>query len=134
MTSVHGISVFGGTFPAEIWHSVYTNAEIPCETFSQPAKPIVQAPFYGRYTRGGPTGTSIAGGGGGGKGEELPGQDLVGGYNPNAYAPGVGQEPYAPPPPPSPPPPKPAGGGSTGISGGEESPGGKAAAGGVEGG
>ena len=23
MTSVHGISVFGGTFPAEIWHSVY---------------------------------------------------------------------------------------------------------------
>ena len=134
MTSVHGISVFGGTFPAEIWHSVYSNAEIPCETFSQPAKPIVWAPFYGRYARGGPTGTSAANaGGGGGKGEELPGQDLVGGYNPNAYAPGVGQEPYVPPPPPSPPP-KPAGGGSTGISGGEESPGGKAAAGGVEGG
>jgi hypothetical protein len=35
-------------------------------------------------------------------GEELPGQSSVGGYNPNAYAPGVGQEP-APLPPPLPP-------------------------------
>ena len=26
MTSVHGITVFGGTFPAEIWHSVYAEA------------------------------------------------------------------------------------------------------------
>ena len=56
MTSVHGISVFGGTFPAEIWHSVYANGEVPCETFDEPEKPIVWAPFYGRFTRGGPTG------------------------------------------------------------------------------
>ena len=29
MTSVHGISVFGGTFPAEIWHSVYAERRSP---------------------------------------------------------------------------------------------------------
>ena len=96
MTSVHGISVFGGTFPADIWHAVYTNGEVPCETFSEPENPIVWAPFYGRYTRGGPTGDSIADAARGEEGE-LPGQDVVGGYDPNAYAPGVGQEPYEPP-------------------------------------
>ncbi len=35
MTSVHGITVFGGTFPAEIWHSLYSGAEVPCEEFEQ---------------------------------------------------------------------------------------------------
>ena len=100
MTDVHGIAVFGGTFPAEIWHSVYSNGEVPCQTFSKPAKPIVWAPFYGRYARGAPTGNSSRRPAGRqGEGEELPGQDLVGGYDPNAYAPGVGQEPYVPPPP-----------------------------------
>ena len=29
MTSVHGITVFGGTFPAEIWHSVYSERRNP---------------------------------------------------------------------------------------------------------
>jgi penicillin-binding protein 1A len=136
MTSVHGISVFGGTFPAEIWHAVYENGEVPCETFEEPEKPIVWAPFYGRYTRGGPTGNSIADAARGEDGE-LPGQDVVGGYDPNAYAPGVGQDPYVPPaPPPAPaaPPAEGGGGESAGIEGGEESPGGEAAAGGVEGG
>jgi penicillin-binding protein 1A len=120
MTSVHGISVFGGTFPAEIWHSVYANGEIPCETFSEPKKPIVWAPFYGRYTRSGPTGDSITDAARGKRGE-LPGQDYVGGYDPNAYAPGVGQEPYEPPKPPPAPEPD-ASGGGIGIGGGEESP------------
>ena len=120
MTSVHGISVFGGTFPAEIWHSLYANGEIPCETFSEPKKPIVWAPFYGRFTRGGPTGDSITDSARGKKGE-LPGQDYVGGYDPNAYAPGVGQEPYEPPAPPPAPEPE-ASGGGIGIEGGEESP------------
>ena len=131
MTSVHGISVFGGTFPAEIWHSVYANGEVPCETFSQPEKPIVWAPFYGRYTRGGPTGDSIADTARG-KNGELPGQDYVGGYDPNAYAPGVGQEPYVPPAPPPSPAPEPSGG--VGIEGGEESPGSEGAPGAGEGG
>ena len=132
MTDVHGIEVFGGTFPAEIWHSVYSNGEIPCEKFSQPAKPIVWAPFYRPLPRGAPAGNSPgARRGGEGGGEELPGQDLVGGYDPNAYAPGVGQEPYVPPPA-SLTAAEPAGGGSAGIAGG--GPGGKAAPGGAEGG
>jgi penicillin-binding protein 1A len=131
MTSVHGISVFGGTFPAEIWHSVYANGEVPCETFSEPEKPIVWAPFYGRFTRGGPTGDSIADAAG--KGEELPGQDYVGGYDPNAYAPGAGQEPYVPPAPPPAQEPAPSGG-DEGVGVGEESPSGGAEAGGGEGG
>ncbi len=62
MTSVHGTTVYGGTFPAEIWHSLYSNAEIPCEEFSQPKTPISWAPFYGQFTasapiRGGPSAT-----------------------------------------------------------------------------
>ena len=35
MTSVHGITVYGGTFPAEIWHSLYSGAEVPCEEFER---------------------------------------------------------------------------------------------------
>ena len=35
MTSVHGITVFGGTFPAEIWHSLYTGGGVPCEEFER---------------------------------------------------------------------------------------------------
>ncbi|MFI5028651.1 MAG: transglycosylase domain-containing protein, partial [Solirubrobacterales bacterium] len=50
MTNVHGIEVFGGTFPAEIWHSVYSGAEIPCEEFTKPSAPISWAPFIGQYT------------------------------------------------------------------------------------
>jgi penicillin-binding protein 1A len=125
MTDVHGITVFGGTFPAEIWNSVYSNAEVPCEEFSEPKTPISWAPFYGQYTA-----SSGVGGGGGGKvssaeEEEFeqgtrPGQGAVGGYNPNAYAPGVGQVPTpAPPPPePAPGPPSGGGGGSAGVGGG----------------
>ena len=133
MTSVHGISVFGGTFPAEIWHSVYSNGEIPCETFSQPEKPIVWAPFFGRSPRRGRPATRSPTPARRRRRRRLPGQELVGGYDPNAYAPGVGQEPYVPPP---------AAltaaanrrAAGAGISGGEDSPGGEAAAGGVEGG
>jgi penicillin-binding protein 1A len=102
MTSVHGATVYGGTFPADIWHAVYENGEVPCESFEKPARPIVWAPFYGRFTRGSPTGGSAADAARG-EGGELPGQSAVGGYDPNAYAPGVGQEPYKPPASPSPP-------------------------------
>ena len=51
MTAVHGISVFGGTFPAEIWHSLYSDGEIPCEDFSQPENPITWAPVHRRVHR-----------------------------------------------------------------------------------
>jgi penicillin-binding protein 1A len=102
MSSVHGIIVFGGTFPAEIWNSLYSGAEVPCEEFTEPSQQISWAPFYGRYARSGPNdNSSLSGsGGGGGNGEPPPGTAAVGGYDPNAYAPGAGQEPLPVPPPP----------------------------------
>jgi penicillin-binding protein 1A len=113
MTDVHGIIVFGGTFPAEIWNSVYTNGEIPCEEFSEPSQQISWAAYYGNYTQGGPNdkggGVKTAAAEAKESGEELPGSAAVGGYDPNAYAPGAGQEP-APLPPPLP---------QAGVGGGE---------------
>jgi penicillin-binding protein 1A len=112
MTSVHGITVFGGTFPAEIWHSLYSGAEIPCEEFEQPKNPISWAPFFGKYTASAPRGKGGDGPGGAAEAEadrarEI-GEEVTGGYNPDAYAPGAGQEPT---PVPSPPP-------TAGIDGG----------------
>jgi penicillin-binding protein 1A len=111
MSSVHGIIVFGGTFPAEIWHSLYSGAEVPCEEFTEPSQQISWAPFYGRYARSSPSDNSSlngSGGGGGKSSEPPPGTAAVGGYDPNAYAPGAGQEPYPVPTPPQ-----------SGVSGGE---------------
>ncbi|MBS1842999.1 MAG: transglycosylase domain-containing protein [Actinobacteria bacterium] len=107
MTSVHGITVFGGTYPAEIWHSLYTNAGVKCEEFDEPEEQVEWSPGFGQYTAAAPgtEGAKLKRGAAnepGGGGEELPGQESVGGYDPNAYAPGVGQEP-APLPPPLPP-------------------------------
>jgi penicillin-binding protein 1A len=112
MTSVHGLTVFGGTFPAEIWHSLYTNGEVPCEEFEEPKTPISWAPYYGSFTQAAPSDDDDGAGNGGGDSEEEPppGTAAVGGYDPDAYAPGAGQEPLpAPAPPPS---------GSAGLEGG----------------
>jgi penicillin-binding protein 1A len=103
MTSVHGITVFGGTFPAEIWHSLYSGAEVPCEEFSEPKTPISWAPYYGHFTQPSPHGHSH--GVYGASEEESDrarelGEEATGGYNPDAYAPGAGQEPTPVPPPP----------------------------------
>jgi penicillin-binding protein 1A len=120
MTSVHGITVFGGTFPAEIWHSLYTNAGVKCEEFDEPEEQVEWSPGFGQYTAAAPgtEGAKLKKGAanepGGGE-EELPGQESVGGYDPNAYAPGVGQEP-APLPPPLPPK---YGGPEPGVGGGK---------------
>jgi penicillin-binding protein 1A len=99
MSSVHGITVFGGTFPAEIWHSLYSGGGIPCEEFEQPKQPITWAPYYGRFTQ---SGSADSGGRGAGRGNDPapPGTAAVGGYDPDAYAPGAGQEPAPVPPPP----------------------------------
>jgi penicillin-binding protein 1A len=120
MSSVHGIIVFGGTFPAEIWHSLYTGAGVPCEEFNVPSQKIVWAPFFGRFTAQAPgSGAKGAGGAAGkGGGSPPPGSAAVGGYNPNAYAPGVGQEPAPAPPPPPPPSGGNGGGGNVGVEGG----------------
>jgi len=105
MTAVHGTTVYGGTFPAEIWHALYSGAEVPCEEVSKPTQKISWAPFFGRFTASAPGGGSYAkarGGSGESEAERL-GREATGGYDPNAYAPGVGQEPthvppYKPPP------------------------------------
>ena len=36
MSSVHGITVFGGTFPADIWNAFYSGIGVPCEYFRSP--------------------------------------------------------------------------------------------------
>jgi penicillin-binding protein 1A len=116
MTSVHGTTVFGGTFPAEIWHSLYSNAEVPCEEFSQPKTPISWAPFYGHFTASSASvGSSSSAGDEGEESEaERLGREATGGYDPNAYAPGAGQEPT-----PVPPPPPEYGSGGAGVGGGK---------------
>lgn len=50
MTSVHGISVAGGTFPADIWGQFYSNAGIPCEDFPVPTDSLIVGDFAGDYT------------------------------------------------------------------------------------
>jgi penicillin-binding protein 1A len=97
MSSVHGIIVFGGTFPAEIWHALYAGAEVPCEEFPEPGQKISWAPYYGSFTSSPPGGKSGSGSGKGG-GSPPPGTAAVGGYDPNAYAPGAGQKPLPMPP------------------------------------
>jgi penicillin-binding protein 1A len=118
MTSVHGITVYGGTFPADIWHGVYAGAGVPCEEFEEPEEEIEWSPGFGQYTAAAPGSESsksrkVKGGANGEAGEELPGQSTVGGYDPNAYAPGVGQEP-------APVPPLPGAGPTPGVGGGKE--------------
>jgi penicillin-binding protein 1A len=105
MTSVHGITVFGGTFPAQIWHDYYVDAGVPCHDFTVPTDTVHWSPFFGNYstsssTSGSSTSTST----------QTGGQNS---YNPSLYAPGAGQKPAQSPKPsppkPSPPkPPKPA--------------------------
>ena len=123
MTSVHGTTVFGGTFPAEIWRSLYTNGEIPCEEFEEPETPVSWAPYYGKYTQAG--GYSSDDSYSEEPEEELSddekrkGQEATGGYDPDAYAPGAGQEPTpAPAPAPTPAPGAPPSGGGGGATGG----------------
>jgi penicillin-binding protein 1A len=117
MSSVHGIIVFGGTFPAEIWHTLYSEGGVECEEFTEPSQQISWSPFFGEFTQSNPADRSGAGSGGAGTGSEPPpGTDAVGGYDPSAYAPGAGQEPAPlPPPPPSQP--------QSGVGGGESAPG-----------
>jgi penicillin-binding protein 1A len=128
MTSVHGITVAGGTFPADIWNAFHLNAGIPCEDFPVPEEPIEWSSFFGSYTTSEPTydysdysAEDLNDGddekknqdGGAGGGEES--------YDPDLYAPGAGQEPAPAPTPstPAPDPSPPAGGGGGTIGGGQ---------------
>jgi penicillin-binding protein 1A len=51
MRSVHGISVAGGTFPAEIWNKFMQVAKANrCEDFPKPTTAIRWSPFFGKYS------------------------------------------------------------------------------------
>jgi len=105
MTSVHGRTVFGGTFPAEIWHALYAVGEVPCEEPEEPRGQVVWAPYFGRYTaspassRSRPRSVYEKATENAERAREL-GEEATGGYDPDAYAPGAGQEPTPVPPPP----------------------------------
>jgi penicillin-binding protein 1A len=130
MTSVHGISVAGGTFPAEIWNDFMEVALEECETFPEPEDPVEWIPFNGEYTSsyGSSCSSSSISGAGGDEGaygcssdyddsyEDTSTQEDSSGEDDGAYAPGKGQEPAptpepepkpspSPSPPPAPPPP-----------------------------
>jgi len=110
MSSVHGITVFGGTFPADIWNAFYSGAGVPCEDFSAPAQQIEWSPFFGSYTAAAPDDKKS-------KEPGASGGSAAGGppvYDPELYAPGAGQEP-APIPEPSPGPAPQGVGGGVGV-------------------
>jgi penicillin-binding protein 1A len=125
MSSVHGISVAGGTFPAEIWHDFMGVAlDGNCETFPEPENPVEFIPFNGEYTSSSGSSCSSASiGTGSSEGsygcettEAPPEEPDQSDEDQGAYAPGVGQKPApkpepkpepkpTPTPPPAPPPP-----------------------------
>jgi penicillin-binding protein 1A len=52
MRSVHGITVAGATFPAEIWHDFMNVAHGSyCGDFAPPKEAFSSAPFFGKYSR-----------------------------------------------------------------------------------
>src|SRR4051812_47421033 len=112
MTSVHGIAVAGGTFPAQIWHDYMSVAHgTDCNSFPPPTTPAHFSPFYGDHAANGQR-TSSGGGyyspGTGGTGPPsapptpsppAPGDDGPGGYAPTLYAaPPQGPPQTVPPP------------------------------------
>ncbi|HET8592486.1 MAG TPA: penicillin-binding transpeptidase domain-containing protein, partial [Solirubrobacterales bacterium] len=129
MTSVHGISVAGGTFPAQIWndymqvalHERPVNKGAFCPPFPEPRDPVEWIPFHGSYSSSSSSsscGDSSVTGTGSSEGSYscsgyssssyVPtyggGDDDYGGGDDDyegAYAPGVGQKP-APRPEPRP--------------------------------
>jgi penicillin-binding protein 1A len=123
MTSVHGISVAGGTFPAQIWHD-YTEVALEghCQPFPEPSDPVEWIPFHGSYTSDSSSSyceDSYSTGSGASEGSYSCGSSSSSDYyeyapsteedssdSDGAYAPGRGQDPLPrPEPKPSPAPP-----------------------------
>lgn len=95
MRSVHGITVAGGTFPAQIWHDFMSVAHGSyCGDFTPPTTPFQGSQFFGKYasTGGGNySGGGGSNGGGGGTGGGTGGGGNGGGSRPNgAPAPQTG--------------------------------------------
>ncbi len=130
MSSVHGISVAGGTFPAQIWHDFMSVALDECESFPEPENPVEWISFNGEYSSGYGSSCSSASVGGTGSDEgaygcssessyeSAPTEDDGSDRDQGAYAPGKGQKPAPKPeapepglePAPAPPPVSPGGG------------------------
>ena len=86
MTNVHGITVFGGTFPAEIWHSLYSERRNPLRGIQQAAssrsagrRSSATSPPRRRAATGasGPGGAAEAR-----RDARKIGEEVIGGYNP----------------------------------------------------
>ncbi|HEX6458604.1 MAG TPA: transglycosylase domain-containing protein [Thermoleophilaceae bacterium] len=93
MTNVHGISVQGGSFPAQIWHDYMNVAHGSfCGDFPQPTTPVQWAPFYGHYATTGATGPSYPT-----TGVPAPSAPSTGGTAPGSYK-GYDPRLYASPP------------------------------------
>jgi len=112
MNSVHGVTVAGGTFPAQIWSSFYAGAGVPCEELDVPEQQISWAPFFGTYGSAAPSDRGDEDeddeAENGDRDRDEDGGRENNGYDPDLYAPGAGQ---APAPAPAPPPPASGGGG-----------------------
>ena len=133
MSSVHGISVAGGTFPAQIWNDFMTVAleKYGCESFPEPDDPVEWIPWTSSYTSssGSSCSSSSVSGTGSSEGaygcaapEPVTDTESDDNRDQGAYAPGRGQKPAPgpdkddepepdPEPPPPPPPPVSPGGG-----------------------
>jgi penicillin-binding protein 1A len=96
MTDVHGISVQGGSIPAQIWHDYMSVADPNCGTFPPVTDKVSFSPFYGAHSAG------QNGGGGGGYYAPRGGYSGGGGtgryYNPQYYATPPQAAPSIPPP------------------------------------
>ncbi len=130
MTSVHGIEVAGGTFPAMIWHDYMQSAHGSfCQDFTPSSQSFVSSPFFGRFagTGGGrASGSKSNGFGSGSSGGSGNGTGGGSGqyYNPNYYATPPQSVPSPTPPPTSPGAGGNGAGGAGGIGGGAPKPGG----------
>jgi len=96
MTSVHGIQVNGGSFPARIWHDYMLVAKgSDCSDFPQPTTRFRSAPFFGKFATTGSRYDKLSQN----YGQTKTGQQTTttgnggAGYNPNFY-----EAPPQPPP------------------------------------
>jgi penicillin-binding protein 1A len=91
MTSVHGIQVAGGTFPAQIWHNFRTEAlHGRCDPVVPPKHPIEYQPFFGKFQQqGGVLPNNVGRDYGAQQGGVSAGGGGYSGYDPRAYAPGI---------------------------------------------
>jgi penicillin-binding protein 1A len=107
MRSVHGISVAGGTFPAQIWHSFMTTAKgADCDSFRPSVDTPEFSPFFGTYsTTGTSSDTNYSSTGNytapapSGPGDNSAGGEDYSGYDPRLYDSPPQEAPETPPAP-----------------------------------